>query len=88
MFTRRETRLQDKTNREQNSIEIESDPGVAENSILFGPHNGMGKKTNINDQRCTVGVQLTIENNIAKEQARVVLPEGLTMSRMYMNGTL
>jgi thymidylate synthase (FAD) len=29
-----------------------------------------------------------IENGIAKEQARAVLPEGLTMSRMYMNGTL
>ena len=29
-----------------------------------------------------------IENGIAKEQARAVLPEGITMSRMYMNGTL
>ena len=29
-----------------------------------------------------------IEQGIAKEQARAVLPEGLTMSRMYMNGTL
>jgi thymidylate synthase (FAD) len=29
-----------------------------------------------------------IENGIAKEQARSVLPEGNTMSRMYMNGTL
>lgn len=29
-----------------------------------------------------------LENGVAKEQARVVLPEGLTMSRMYMNGTL
>lgn len=28
------------------------------------------------------------DNNIAKEQARAVLPEGLTMSRLYMNGTL
>ena len=28
------------------------------------------------------------ERNIAKEQARAILPEGLTMSRMYMNGTL
>ena len=32
--------------------------------------------------------QFAIDNNIAKEQARVVLPEGNTMSRMYMNGTL
>jgi thymidylate synthase (FAD) len=29
-----------------------------------------------------------IENGIAKEQARVVLPEGMTSSRLYMNGTL
>jgi thymidylate synthase (FAD) len=29
-----------------------------------------------------------IEKGIAKEQARAVLPEGLTVSRMYMNGTL
>ena len=29
-----------------------------------------------------------IENNIAKEQARAVLPEGLTKSRLYMNGTI
>ena len=32
--------------------------------------------------------QWAIDNGIAKEQARAVLPEGLTMSRMYMNGTL
>ena len=32
--------------------------------------------------------QWAIENGIAKEQARAVLPEGLTVSRMYMNGTL
>ena len=29
-----------------------------------------------------------LENNIAKEQARAVLPEGMTESTMYMNGTL
>jgi thymidylate synthase (FAD) len=29
-----------------------------------------------------------ITNGIAKEQARAVLPEGLTVSRLYMNGTL
>lgn len=32
--------------------------------------------------------QWAIENGIAKEQARAVLPEGLTVSRLYMNGTL
>jgi len=29
-----------------------------------------------------------IQNGIAKEQARAVLPEGMTLSRIYMNGTL
>jgi thymidylate synthase (FAD) len=29
-----------------------------------------------------------IENGIAKEQARAVLPEGMTPSKLYMNGTL
>ena len=29
-----------------------------------------------------------LDNGIAKEQARAVLPEGLTISRLYMNGTL
>ena len=29
-----------------------------------------------------------LSNGIAKEQARAVLPEGMTVSRMYMNGTL
>ena len=46
MFTTRETRLQDKTNR-QNSIEIESDPSLAENSNLFKPDYRMGTKTTI-----------------------------------------
>ena len=32
--------------------------------------------------------QWAIAKGIAKEQARAVLPEGLTMSRMYMHGTL
>ena len=32
--------------------------------------------------------QWAISKGIAKEQARAVLPEGLTLSRMYMNGTL
>ena len=32
--------------------------------------------------------QWAIEHGIAKEQARSVLPEGLTESRLYMNGTL
>ena len=37
---------------------------------------------------CRLAYKWAIENGIAKEQARAVLPEGLTMSRMYMNGTI
>jgi thymidylate synthase (FAD) len=29
-----------------------------------------------------------VDNGIAKEQARALLPEGNTVSRLYMNGTL
>ena len=32
--------------------------------------------------------QWAVENGIAKEQARAVLPEGLTVSRLYVNGTI
>ena len=36
----------------------------------------------------TAAYKWAIDNGIAKEQARAVLPEGLTLSRLYMNGTL
>ena len=39
-------------------------------------------------QRATETYQWALDQGIAKEQARAVLPEGLTLSRMYMNGTL
>jgi thymidylate synthase (FAD) len=32
--------------------------------------------------------QWAIDNGIAKEQARAVMPEGMTMSKLYMNGTV
>jgi len=78
-FVLREARLQDESNR-QNSIDIE----------------------NVNDERHTEwrvrqlqvldlvkkNYKWAIENDIAKEQARAILPEGNTVSRMYMNGTL
>ena len=37
---------------------------------------------------CGAAYRAALEAGIAKEQARALLPEGLTMSRMYMNGTL
>jgi thymidylate synthase (FAD) len=77
-FVTREARLQDDENR-QNSVEldIESDLHYAwqakQESLI-----DVAKET----------YQWAIKNGIAKEQARAVLPEGLTVSRMYMNGTL
>jgi thymidylate synthase (FAD) len=76
-FMLRETRLQDPTNR-QNSIKVDD-------SRLASMWR-MQQERVIHAAR--EAYQFAIDNNIAKEQARVVLPEGNTMSRMYMNGTL
>jgi thymidylate synthase (FAD) len=73
----RESRLQDKKNR-QNSIEHSDE-------YLMHTWNTLQEKF-IEDAKEVY--EWAIKNGIAKEQARVVLPEGLTMSRMYMNGTL
>ena len=37
---------------------------------------------------CNLAYKWAVDNGIAKEQARSVLPEGMAVSRMYMNGTL
>ena len=76
-FETREARLQDKTNR-QYSIETE-------NVELH--HQWMDIQENVIEASYDA-YNWAIENGIAKEQARAVLPEGLTLSRMYMNGTL
>ena len=76
-FETKEARLQDKTNR-QNSIETE-------NVELH--HQWMDIQENVIEASYDA-YNWAIENGIAKEQARAVLPEGLTLSRMYMNGTL
>jgi thymidylate synthase (FAD) len=76
-FVLREARLQDTKNR-QNSI--------ATDDIVL--QQGWERA----QQRVLYAVkeayQWAIDNGIAKEQARAVLPEGLTESRLYMNGTL
>jgi thymidylate synthase (FAD) len=76
-FVTREARLQDTKNR-QNSVEV--DDTVLQNEWYRA------------QQRVLFAVEReykwAIDNGIAKEQARAVLPEGLTVSRMYMNGTL
>jgi thymidylate synthase (FAD) len=76
-FVTREARLQDLKNR-QNSIEND-DEEISNMWIEKQEHL-------INEARKTYN--WAIENGIAKEQARAVLPEGNTVSRMYMNGTL
>jgi len=76
-FVTREARLQDETNR-QNSISTDDETLKQ----LWDTW-----QRNVCDQ-AILAYRWAIENGIAKEQARSVLPEGLTMSRMYMNGTL
>jgi thymidylate synthase (FAD) len=76
-FVLREARLQDTKNR-QNSIttdDIVLQQGWerAQQRVLYAAKEAY---------------QWAIDNGIAKEQARAVLPEGLTESRLYMNGTL
>ena len=86
-FVKREARLQDMKNR-QNSIEIENDPSIQEDEIRSSLVVDWGRKqVGVINQAKEV-YKWAIENGIAKEQARAVLPEGLTVSRMYMNGTL
>jgi len=77
-FVTRDARLQDDKNR-QNSVELDS-----ESELHF--HWKMKQEVLINTAKETY--EWAIKNGIAKEQARAVLPEGNTVSRMYMNGTL
>lgn len=80
-FVTREARLQDEKNR-QNSIEI----GTDIESFQIAKQWDELQKDVIRTAR--QAYTWAIENGIAKEQARSVLPEGNTMSRMYVNGTL
>ena len=76
-FVCREARLQDTVNR-QNSIEVDdqllqNDWYRAQQRVIYAAQREY---------------EWAIANGIAKEQARAVLPEGLTVSRLYVNGTL
>jgi thymidylate synthase (FAD) len=81
-FVIREARFQDTKNR-QNSVELDlTDPAQRElNNIWIEKQQDI-----IRLVKETYG--WAISNGIAKEQARSVLPEGNTVSRLYMNGTL
>jgi thymidylate synthase (FAD) len=80
-FVTREARLQDTQNR-QNSIPLEDD------EISKGLKIQWHHKQREVIQAAEEAYRWAIENGIAKEQARAVLPEGNTVSRLYMNGTL
>ena len=76
-FVLREARLQDTKNR-QNSI-------ATDNLALQAWWQERQKRV---IKECEEAYEWAIANGLAKEQARAVLPEGLTVSRLYMNGTL
>ena len=86
-FTKRECRLQDTENR-QNSIEIENDPSIVENQRYLDLIAEWNRRQQGVIETSRKTYEWAIENGIAKEQARAVLPEGLTKTRLYMNGTL
>lgn len=81
-FVHREARYQDTKNR-QNSVELDlADPEQRELNNMW-----------IEKQQAVIraasdAYSWAVTNGIAKEQARAVLPEGNTVSRLYMNGTL
>ena len=82
-FVLREARLQDYHNR-QNSIEIDELDGDRGAEVAFG----WKQQQEFVIKVAAEAYRWAIENGIAKEQARAVLPEGNTKSRLYMNGTL
>jgi thymidylate synthase (FAD) len=76
-FVTREARLQDPKNR-QNSV-------IVNDELIHALWEEYQQKV---IESAKTAYNWAITRGIAKEQARAVLPEGLTMSRMYMNGTL
>ena len=76
-FTDREFRRQDDKNR-QNSVD-----DLGEDLLSYG-----NTVVQVTKERTANHYRGLLNEGIAKECARVILPEGLTMSRLYMNGTL
>ena len=81
-FVLREARLQDTKNR-QNSVEL--DPTDDAQRMLAIEWERAQKRVLFSVKQ---EYQWAIKNGIAKEQARAVLPEGLTVSRLYVSGTI
>jgi thymidylate synthase (FAD) len=80
-FVVRKARLQDTKNR-QNSVEL----GDSDNDNIL--KEAWRKKQEFVIAAAKDAYTWAIENGIAKEQARAVLPEGNTVSRLYMSGSL
>ena len=81
-FITREARLQDTRNR-QNSVELDmADPEQRELARLWE------EKQQAVIRAAREAYTWAVSNGLAKEQARVVLPEGNIESKLYMNGTL
>lgn len=76
-YEKREPRLQDKSNR-QNSLDTDVDEIHLEWDSLQDEVISV----------CNSNYNRALQMGIAKEQARALLPEGLTKSTMYVNGTL
>ena len=72
----REGRLQDKKNR-QNSLQPDENQNIRFRNMCM----------HVLDQ-AVVAYEQALKDGYAKEQARALLPEGLTMSRMYMSGSI
>ena len=81
-FVLREARFQDTKNR-QNSVDLDMED--EQQKLLAYEWERAQKRVLYAVKK---EYKWAIDNGIAKEQARAVLPEGLTVSRMYMNGTL
>ena len=83
-FKLKDARLQDTKNR-QNSIEL-SDMMDSDQRVDL-EYNWLQKQAEVINE-AKKSYEWAIENGIAKEQARAVLPEGIMESRLYVNGTI
>ena len=81
-FVLRDARLQDNKNR-QNSLDIDITKDDDRRLAYQWEQMQLGVIEKAKD-----AYTWAVNHGIAKEQARAVLPEGLTVSRLYMNGTL
>jgi len=81
-FELREARLQDTKNR-QNSVELNMENSEHRELVRI-----WNEKQHAVIKAARDAYAWAVQNGIAKEQARAVLPEGNTVSRLYMNGTL